>query len=88
MPAADVRGISGLGPAVSAAQNVLDVNPVATSGDRAERAYDWLVSERLPDGSWPSGPATAGAVGLPRAAPAAENEEAGVAGGGDCPHRS
>jgi hypothetical protein len=26
------------------------------SEDRAELAYDWLVGERLPDGSWPSGP--------------------------------
>jgi hypothetical protein len=30
---------------------------------RAERAYEWLLSQRLPDGAWPTGMAAAGVYG-------------------------
>jgi hypothetical protein len=30
---------------------------------RAERAYDWLLAQRLPDGAWPTGIAASGANG-------------------------
>lgn len=34
------------------------------SGDpRAERAYDWLLAQRLPDGAWPTGLARSGVYG-------------------------
>ena len=30
---------------------------------RAERAYDWLLAQRLPDGAWPTGLARSGVLG-------------------------
>ncbi|MBM7786827.1 prenyltransferase/squalene oxidase repeat-containing protein [Tenggerimyces flavus] len=41
-------------------QTVVPLRGIAAAGfatdPRAERAYDWLLGARLPDGSWPSGP--------------------------------
>jgi hypothetical protein len=48
------------GPRFVTMHTVVPLRGIAAAGfasdDRAERAYDWLISERLPDGSWPSGP--------------------------------
>jgi hypothetical protein len=51
-------------------QTVVPLRGIAAAGfatdPRAERAYDWLVGVRLPDGSWPSGPkADLGGPGRP-----------------------
>lgn len=41
-------------------QTVVPLRGIAAAGfatdPRAERAYEWLLGERLPDGSWPAGP--------------------------------
>lgn len=41
-------------------QTVVPLRGIAAAGfaadPRAEQAYDWLLSVRLPDGSWPAGP--------------------------------
>lgn len=51
-------------------QTVVPLRGIAAAGfgtdPRAERAYDWLLEARLPDGSWPSGPkADLGGKGRP-----------------------
>jgi hypothetical protein len=58
------------GPRFITMQTVVPLRGIAAAGfatdPRAERAYDWLVGERLPDGSWPSGPkADLGGPGRP-----------------------
>jgi hypothetical protein len=48
------------GPRFVTMHTVVPLRGIAAAGfaadPRAERGYDWLISERLPDGSWPSGP--------------------------------
>lgn len=48
------------GPRFITMQTVVPLRGIAASGfatdPRAERAFDWLVGARLPDGSWPAGP--------------------------------
>jgi hypothetical protein len=48
------------GPRFITMQTVVPLRGVAAAGfatdPRAERAYEWLLGARLPDGSWPSGP--------------------------------
>ncbi|TCC20069.1 prenyltransferase/squalene oxidase repeat-containing protein [Kribbella speibonae] len=48
------------GPRFITMQTVVPLRGIAAAGfatdPRAERAYEWLLRERLHDGSWPSGP--------------------------------
>ncbi|MFD2081668.1 hypothetical protein SAMN05421678_11725 [Actinopolymorpha cephalotaxi] len=48
------------GPRFVTTHTVVPLRGIAAAGfatdPRAERAYDWLESVRLPDGSWPAGP--------------------------------
>ncbi|MGW6198697.1 hypothetical protein ACWF0M_21290 [Kribbella sp. NPDC055110] len=48
------------GPRFVTMQTVVPLRGIAAAGfatdPRAERAYEWLLRERLHDGSWPSGP--------------------------------
>jgi hypothetical protein len=48
------------GPRFVTMQTVVPLRGIAAVGfatdPRAERAYEWLLGERLPDGSWPAGP--------------------------------
>lgn len=48
-------------------QTALPLRGLAACGyaadPRAERAYDWLLARRLPDGAWPTGLAADGAMG-------------------------
>lgn len=48
------------GPRFISMQTVVPLRGIAAAGfatdPRAERAYEWLLRERLPDGSWPAGP--------------------------------
>lgn len=48
------------GPRFVTMQTVVPLRGIAAAGfatdPRAERAYEWLLGARLPDGSWPSGP--------------------------------
>lgn len=48
------------GPRFITMQTVVPLRGIAAAGfatdPRAERAYEWLLGERLPDGSWPAGP--------------------------------
>lgn len=48
------------GPRFVTMQTVVPLRGIAAAGyatdPRAERAYEWLLSVRLPDGSWPAGP--------------------------------
>ncbi|MGH3487827.1 MAG: hypothetical protein ACRDP8_07915 [Actinopolymorphaceae bacterium] len=58
------------GPRFVTMQTVVPLRGIAAAGfatdPRAERAYEWLVGVRLPDGSWPSGPkADLGGPGRP-----------------------
>lgn len=58
------------GPRFVTMQNVVPLRGIAAAGfatdPRAERAYEWLLGVRLPDGSWPAGPkADLGAAGRP-----------------------
>ncbi|TCC41337.1 prenyltransferase/squalene oxidase repeat-containing protein [Kribbella speibonae] len=58
------------GPRFITMQTVVPLRGVAAAGfatdPRAERAYEWLLRERLHDGSWPSGPkADLGSPGKP-----------------------
>jgi len=58
------------GPRFITMQTVVPLRGIAAAGfatdPRAERAYEWLLRERLPDGSWPSGPkADLGGPGRP-----------------------
>jgi hypothetical protein len=58
------------GPRFITMQTVVPLRGIAASGfatdPRAERAYEWLLSVRLQDGSWPSGPkADLGQAGRP-----------------------
>lgn len=58
------------GPRFVTMQTVVPLRGIAAAGfatdPRAERAYEWLLSERLHDGSWPSGPkADLGGPGRP-----------------------
>jgi len=47
------------GPRFITMQTVVPLRGIAAAGfatdPRAERAFEWLVGQRLPDGSWPSG---------------------------------
>ncbi|MGI8870784.1 MAG: hypothetical protein ACR2F6_18575 [Mycobacteriales bacterium] len=58
------------GPRFITMQTVVPLRGIAAAGfytdPRAERAYEWLLGERLPDGSWPAGPkADLGGPGRP-----------------------
>ncbi|MEQ7007399.1 hypothetical protein ABN028_14580 [Actinopolymorpha sp. B17G11] len=58
------------GPRFVPMQTVVPLRGIAAAGfatdPRAERAYEWLLGVRLPDGSWPSGPkADLGGPGRP-----------------------
>ncbi|MGW5363344.1 hypothetical protein [Actinopolymorpha pittospori] len=58
------------GPRFITMQTVVPLRGIAAAGfatdPRAERAYDWLLRERLHDGSWPAGPkADLGGPGRP-----------------------
>ena len=58
------------GPRFITMQTVVPLRGIAAAGfatdPRAERAYEWLLRERLQDGSWPSGPkADLGGPGRP-----------------------
>ncbi|TCC10927.1 hypothetical protein [Kribbella soli] len=58
------------GPRFITMQTVVPLRGIATAGfatdPRAERGYEWLLRERLHDGSWPSGPkADLGGPGRP-----------------------
>jgi len=48
------------GPRFVTMQTVVPLRGIAAAGfasdPRAERAYEWLLGVRLPDGSWPAGP--------------------------------
>lgn len=48
------------GPRFVTMQTILPLRGIAAAGfatdPRAERAYEWLLGARLPDGSWPAGP--------------------------------
>lgn len=48
-------------------QTALPLRGLAACGyaadPRSERAYDWLLARRLPDGAWPTGLAAGGAMG-------------------------
>ncbi len=48
------------GPRFVTMRTVVPLRGIAAAGfatdPRAERAYEWLLGARLPDGSWPSGP--------------------------------
>ena len=54
------RGLLTDGPRFVTMQTVVPLRGIAAAGfatyPRAERAYEWLLGERLPDGSWPAGP--------------------------------
>ncbi|WP_327638006.1 hypothetical protein OHB24_06400 [Kribbella sp. NBC_00482] len=59
------------GPRFVTMQTVVPLRGIAAAGfatdPRAERAYEWLLRERLHDGSWPSGPkADLGGPGRPQ----------------------
>ncbi|TCO51364.1 hypothetical protein EV646_101347 [Kribbella antiqua] len=58
------------GPRFVTMQTVVPLRGIAAAGfaadPGAERAYEWLLRERLPDGSWPAGPkADLGGPGRP-----------------------
>jgi hypothetical protein len=58
------------GPRFVTMETVVPLRGIAAAGfatdPRAERAYEWLLSERLDDGSWPAGPkADLGGPGRP-----------------------
>lgn len=58
------------GPRFVTMQTVVPLRGIAAAGfatdPRAERAYEWLLGTRLPDGSWPAGPkADLGDAGRP-----------------------
>ena len=57
---APARSVAVEGPRFITMQTVVPLRGIAAAGfasdPRAERAYDWLVGVRLPDGSWPAGP--------------------------------
>lgn len=64
-PAAEKRGKASArapieGPRFITMETVVPLRGIAAAGyatdPRAERAYDWLLSERHLDGSWPAGP--------------------------------
>jgi hypothetical protein len=54
------RSPGGEGPRFVTMHTVVPLRGIAAAGfatdPRAERAYEWLLSARLPDGSWPAGP--------------------------------
>jgi hypothetical protein len=55
------------GYAMMPLQTALPLRGLASCGyagdPRAERAYDWLLAQRLPDGAWPTGLAKSGVLG-------------------------
>lgn len=55
------------GYAIMPLQTVFPLRGLAACGyaadPRAEKAYDWLLSQRLPDGAWPTGIARSGVYG-------------------------
>jgi hypothetical protein len=64
------RSVPDEGPRFVTMQTVVPLRGIAAAGfatdPRAERAYDWLLGVRLPDGSWPAGPkADLGGLGRP-----------------------
>lgn len=64
------RSVQADGPRFITMRTVVPLRGVAAAGfatdPRAERAYEWLVGARLPDGSWPAGPkADLGGPGRP-----------------------
>lgn len=67
---AQPRSAKAEGPRFITMQTVVPLRGIAAAGfatdPRAERAYEWLLGERLPDGSWPAGPkADLGGAGRP-----------------------
>lgn len=64
------RSVQSDGPRFITMQTVVPLRGIAAAGfatdPRAERGYEWLLSARLPDGSWPAGPkADLGGPGQP-----------------------
>jgi hypothetical protein len=61
------RGTNREGYAMIPLQTALPLRGLAACGcaedPRAERAYDWLLDRRLPDGAWPTGRALSGVNG-------------------------
>jgi hypothetical protein len=54
------RSLQAEGPRFVTMHTVVPLRGIAAAGfatdPRAERAYEWLLGTRLPDGSWPAGP--------------------------------
>lgn len=54
------RSVQAEGPRFITMQTLVPLRGIAAAGfatdPRAERAYEWLLRVRLPDGSWPAGP--------------------------------
>jgi hypothetical protein len=61
------QGRQGEGYSMMPLQTALPLRGLAICGyaqdSRAERAYDWLLDQRLPDGAWPTGRAAGGVNG-------------------------
>jgi hypothetical protein len=59
LPGAELGRSEAEGYSMVPLQTALPLGGVAACGyaqdERAERAYEWLLSKRLPDGAWPSG---------------------------------
>jgi hypothetical protein len=64
---ADDAAAPGEGYAIRPLQTAIPLRGLAACGfatdPRAERAYDWLLAQRLPDGAWPTGIANSGVYG-------------------------